>query len=252
MSLASTIRNSSALRVLQNATAPLLRRMPVESWPWAAGKVQLVRVPKSIRTLPEEAPVGPANTSIIFDLLAQAVKLDGDLAECGVWEGATLVPTALYLRQHRIGKRIHGFDSFVGFDASIAKDLELGGAEDPTKRVGGFSNTSLALVQSKLRRFGVQDVVTLYDGFFKETLPRAADQTFCFVHLDCDIYESYKTTLEFFYPRMVRGGVILLDEYDDPPWPGCNLAVDEFLAGKPETLRVARSHNQLKYYLVKA
>jgi hypothetical protein len=177
---------------------------------------------------------------------------DGELAECGVWEGASLIPIALFLRQRGIRKHIYGFDSFCGFDNSIEKDLQLGGADDPNKRVGGFSNTSLNLVQRKLKRFDLLNMVTLHDGYFKNTLYRVSDESFAFVHLDCDIYESYKTCLNFFYPRMVPGGIILLDEYNDPPWPGCNQAVDEFLADKREELIIAKSHNQMKYYLVKA
>jgi hypothetical protein len=57
--------------------------------------------------------------------------------------------------------------------------------------------------------------------------------------------------LEFFYPRMVKGGIILLDEYRDSAWPGCTQAVDEFIAGKPERLVEIKSDNHIKYYLCK-
>ena len=84
-----------------------------------------------------------------------------------------------------------------------------------------------------------------------DTLPRFANYRFCFAHLDCDIYQSYKETLEFFYPRMTPGAIILLDEYNDPPWPGCNRAVDEFLTDKPERLVEIESDNYRKWYLRK-
>ena len=76
-------------------------------------------------------------------------------------------------------------------------------------------------------------------------------EKFCFASLDCDIYESYKECLEFFYPRLVPGGVVLFDEYNDPPWPGCNKAVDEFLADKPEQLEEIESDNFIKYFFRK-
>jgi hypothetical protein len=50
---------------------------------------------------------------------------------------------------------------------------------------------------------------------------------------------------------LVKGGVILLDEYDDPPWPGCNKAVDEFLADKPEKPVAIQSDNFVKYFIRK-
>jgi hypothetical protein len=93
--------------------------------------------------------------------------------------------------------------------------------------------------------------VTLVRGYFQDTLPKYCDSQFCFVHLDCVIYESYRRCLEFFYPRMVTGGVILLDEYKDPPWPGCTQAVDEFVADKPERITEIKSDNYIKYYLRK-
>jgi hypothetical protein len=48
---------------------------------------------------------------------------------------------------------------------------------------------------------------------------------------------------------MARGGIILLDEYRDPRWPGCTQAVDEFVARKPEEIAEIRSDNYLKYFL---
>jgi hypothetical protein len=50
---------------------------------------------------------------------------------------------------------------------------------------------------------------------------------------------------------MVTGGIMLLDEYKDPTWPGCTQAVDEFLTGKAERIIETKSDNHLKYYLRK-
>ena len=103
----------------------------------------------------------------------------------------------------------------------------------------------------KAKRFGLQNV-RLAPGYFKDSFARQPqDLKFCFVHLDVNLYSSYKECIEYFYPRVVKGGIILLDEYNDPPWPGCNQALDGFLADKPETLETATSDNYQKYYLVK-
>jgi hypothetical protein len=50
---------------------------------------------------------------------------------------------------------------------------------------------------------------------------------------------------------MAPGGVILFDEYNDPPWPGCNRAVDEFLADKPEKLELINMNNYQKYFIMR-
>lgn len=59
---------------------------------------------------------------------------------------------------------------------------------------------------------------------------------FAMVHLDCDLYLPTKAALEFFYPKMVRGGLLILHDYDSGCWPGVTLAADEFFADKPEGL----------------
>jgi O-methyltransferase len=156
------------------------------------------------------------------------------------------------MRRHAPAKRLLGFDSFQGLDGSVSLDVALGGHDDDRKCVGGFSNTSYDAVDRRVRQFGLGDNVTLVQGYFHDVLRRYSDSRFCFVHLDCVIYESYRQCLEFFYPRMVPGGIVLIDEYRDPPWPGCTLAVDEFTADKPEKITEIKSDNYVKYYLTKA
>jgi hypothetical protein len=146
---------------------------------------------------------------------------------------------------------VWGFDSFEGLPESVAMDLQWGGQGDPEKRIRGFSGVSYERLTAKIEQFGLQHCVRLMKGFFKTTLPACRDQRFCFVHLDCDIYESYKECLEFFYPRTQPGGIILFDEYNDTPWPGCNRAVDEFLTKKPEQLTQIESDNYQKWYIRK-
>jgi hypothetical protein len=237
--------------LLRRWTSPLVAGRPIEQCPGWLGTLHNIKVPGNIAPNPVESTAGSANIRIIFRLLESTLGLGGDVAECGVWQGSTLIPTGLFLRRHAPAKTLFGFDSFEGLNDTVARDVVLGGEEDERKQVGGFSNTSLDNVQRQVLRFGLDRTVRLVPGYFQNTLPRFGGEQFCFVHLDCVIYESYRTCLEFFYPRMVRGGVILLDEYNDPPWPGCTMAVDEFLAGKREELREVKSENHVRYYFQK-
>jgi hypothetical protein len=241
----------AAIALLQAVTQPLFRLWPIERCPGWLATLHNVKVPGNVQPNPEESPAGTSNIRIIFQLIEQTQALPGDVAECGVWQGSALIPTGLFVRQHASAKRVFGFDSFQGLDDTVSRDVELGGEDDMRKRVGGFSNTSHQAVERRVRQFGLQSTVTLVRGYFQDTLPGYADARFSFVHLDCVIYESYRQCLEFFYPRMAAGGIILLDEYKDPPWPGCTQAVDEFIAGKPEKISEIRSDNYIKYYLRK-
>lgn len=230
---------------------PAYRDQPIWDWPSAIAPLARIKVPSAVKTPVQPQAAGSANINLVFAQLQRTSAVAGNIAECGVFQGATITPMACWLRDTSSPKHIFGFDSFAGFDDSIAPDLELGGAHTEQRRVAGFNRTSLRYVSNKLTDFGVADKVTLVPGYFAETLHQQATQQFSFVHLDCDIYQSYLDCLEFFYPRLEPGGIILLDEYDDPSWPGCNKAVDEFLANRPEQLEKLSDNNFIKYCIVK-
>jgi hypothetical protein len=236
---------------IKSITLRFYRSRPVSNWPKWASDLLEINTPANLPRKVTLSAAGGSDINIILALLDRTREVPGDVAECGVFKGSSLASIALYLRNNRLAKHVFGLDSFQGFDESVQKDIALGGAADVEKRVGGFEATSLAGVTAKLAGLGLLDAVTLIPGYFAETLQKLSERKFSFVHLDCDIYDSYRQTLEFFYHRMSFGGIILLDEYDDPPWPGCNLAVDEFLADKREKPVVIQMDNYEKYYIQK-
>ena len=65
-------------------------------------------------------------------------------------------------------------------------------------------------------------------GVFPNTTKGLEQESFCFVYLDGDLYESTRDGLEFFYSRLVSGGMIVIDDYGSRYWPGVKKAVDEF------------------------
>jgi hypothetical protein len=228
-----------------------MRNRPLATWPRWAGDAVGIKVPANVRRNPAPSPLGSANINIIRALLDRTKGLEGDIAECGVFQGATLVSIALWAREHAPARMVFGCDSFQGFDQAVLADAAMPGMADDTKRIGGFSNTSAAMVARKLALANVADRATLVQGYYADTLQRLSERQFSFVHLDCDLYSSYKDCLDFFYPRLVPGGIILFDEYNDPPWPGCNQAVDEFLGATRETLEPMMRDNYEKYFVVK-
>ena len=245
-------------RVVRVIGPSLVRNRPIDAWPGWLGRTLGVKVPQALAPKAQPDPTGAANINILCALIERARHLDGDIADCGVYLGGSTVGMALYLRQHSIAKTIYGFDSFEGFDAeSAAKDMTFGGVENEDRHLHGFNGTSIDVVQNKLKRFHLANVL-LVKGFFNRSLPEFAAShdlsqlKFCLVHLDVNLYDSYKDCLKFFYPLLVKGGIILLDEYNDPPWPGCNKAVDEFLTGLPEKLEMIERDNYQKWYVMKS
>jgi hypothetical protein len=228
---------------------PVVRNRPISTWPGWLGRALDVKVPRAVIPKKISTPAGRANINILTELIERTRSLIGAVADCGVYKAASTVGMALFMRQHGIRKQIYAFDSFQGFALeSVVRDLDLG---EVTRDNVGYSDFSLEQVKSKIRSFRI-DNITLVPGYFRDSFKAFPPNIrFSFVHLDVNLYESYCQALEFFYPRLDLSGIILLDEYNDPRWPGCNKAADEFLAGKPEKLQMASRDNYQKWYLVK-
>jgi O-methyltransferase len=157
----------------------------------------------------------------LYKLVLSTHKLPGDVAEVGVYRGGS----AKLIASLKGGKTLHLFDTFAGLPA-VKAGLDL-------HREADFHDTSLEAVQRYLSPY---PGILYYQGLFPESA-RALAKTpasFSLVHLDVDIYESTKAGLEFFYPRMVKGAVIISHDYRNLGCPGVTAAIDEFFADKPE------------------
>lgn len=75
-----------------------------------------------------------------------------------------------------------------------------------------------------------------YKGWVPERFHEVEDRRFSFVHIDVDLYEPTRASLEFFHPRMNPGGIIVCDDYNFTSCPGASSAVDDFLAALPEKM----------------
>ena len=80
------------------------------------------------------------------------------------------------------------------------------------------------LVRSNLSEF---DFIDFYKGWIPERFPEASDRSFILVHIDLDLYDPIRDSIEFFYPRLVEGGIMVFDDYGLSQFPGTKLAVDE-------------------------
>lgn len=169
-------------------------------------------------------------------ILREMPALPGSILECGVYRGATLLGMTHILNRRGIRTRMLGFDSFEGFPEPVQKDAQADGTMHPDVRAGALSDSAYEHLRSQITGLGWDDRISLTKGFFENTLASIGDQRFSLVHLDCDLYESYMTCLEFCYPRMLPGSVIVLDDYKLPAnvYPGADRAVDEFFSDKPE------------------
>ncbi len=155
----------------------------------------------------------------IYQCLKQVDSLSGDVAEVGVYKGGTGRMMAVVCASR--GKTVHLFDTFAGMP-------ECDPVHDDYVK-GYLGDTSLDLVRSNLRDC---KNVELYPGLFPATSTPVHNTMFSFVHIDTDIYRSTMDCCEFFYPRMISGGILLFDDYGSAS--GVTKAVDEFFGSKNE------------------
>ncbi len=144
--------------------------------------------------------------------------VEGNVAELGCYRG----DTSWQLNALMPERRLYLFDTFEGFDPrDVAKELELGCSEAEPGRFGGADEKKL------LERMPFPDNVTVKKGWFPETAFDMEEETFALVYMDACLYNPTLSGLEFFFPRMGRGGVILLTGCDDMKYRGVAKAVED-------------------------
>src|SRR5262249_6932749 len=144
----------------------------------------------------------------------KTLSLKGHILECGVFRGGTLLGMAhrLSCRGVREGKLV-GCDSFQGFPAPSKQDALEDGSYHQRALQGGYNETSYETLCSRISALGYGQNIQILKGFFCNTLPQLSQLKFSLVHLDCDLYQSYRTCLEFAYPRLLRDAYMVFDEY---------------------------------------
>ena len=167
-----------------------------------------------------------------FFLLSAAASVrnvEGDTADIGVRFGTSsffiLRGIDSAARQH------HLFDSFEGLSEPTAEDS---GAGQQTVWRQGQLLVEEEVTKKNLRMY--EDRCHYYKGWVPARFPEVRDRQFAFVHIDVDLYQPTRDTLEFFYERVNPGGVIVCDDYGSVLCPGARKAMDEFMDDKPESL----------------
>ncbi len=159
---------------------------------------------------------------LIYSLAKAQSKIPGAIAEVGVFEGGS----ARMICESKGEVTLHLFDTFTGlppageYDACVHRNKK------------NLYACSLESVQNYLCTF---PNVHFHAGIFPHSVGKVPqDEVFSFVHLDVDLYESTLSCLNYFYPRMTPGGVMLSHDYSI--LHGVRKAFSEFFSDKPEQL----------------
>ena len=205
------------------------------------------------RTKYWEALWHDAKKSDLVSLFEECKSLSGNVIECGVWRGRTTKLLCRSLKETKEKKIFYACDSFEGFgDSSLGnEDVKLFRPLTRLKKKFTAAQDVPAKLDKFFNYFDINGVCL--KGFFDETLDKiAADETFCFAHIDCDAYKPHLECLEYIYPRLTKGGCIVFDDYGAKAWPGAKKAVDEFFADKVEGIKFRKDRGDGAWFIQKA
>jgi O-methyltransferase len=165
-----------------------------------------------------------------------AAAIPGDVVECGVWRGGSMMAAALTLAECVDTKRdLYLFDTFEGMSAPTTLDVSADGqkasallaAPRTTDAASPWCYAGIDDVRAGMRSTGYPaERVHYVQGRVEDTIPGNAPTQIALLRLDTDWYESTRHELEHLYPLLSPGGVLIIDDYGH--WAGCRKAVDEY------------------------
>ncbi len=174
-------------------------------------------------------------------------RISGAMVECGVWKGGSMMAVARTLiRLGDVSRSLYLFDTFEGM--TPPEDIDRSYRGEPASALLAASDPEASWVWAKSPLEEVKGVLanTRYPsdrvfyvkGAVEETLPEAAPDRIALLRLDTDWYSSTYHELVHLYPRLVPGGVLIVDDYGH--WEGARRAVDEYFAEQRSAIFLQR------------
>jgi len=165
-------------------------------------------------------------------------RLPGDIVECGVWRGGSMMAVARTLLEAKDTSRtLHLFDTYEGMPPPTDRDVDHSGVSaraalhDAQKTDHVWAIASFQDVERAIHSVGYEPTkIRMVQGRVEDTIPREAPAQIALLRLDPDWYESTRHELIHLFPRLCPGGVIILDDYGH--WQGARKATDEYFAEK--------------------
>jgi O-methyltransferase len=170
--------------------------------------------------------VNPDSIWLLVGLLRHSLNIDGEIVEMGVYKGGTAAIMNKILFETASSKMFYGYDTFTGMPETDPKN-------DHHKKLD-FADTSIEMVRKLIKSYSGGKHFFLIAGVIPESCKDNIPEKIAFAHIDLDIYEAIKSSLELVYNRISPGGIILFDDYGAPSCFGARIAVDEFFEDKIE------------------
>jgi hypothetical protein len=196
--------------------------------------------PAIVRDVEPYTMTSPQRICALIDAVEYIVRNDipGGIVECGVWKGGSVMAVAKTLQMlGRSDREIYLFDTFEGMSPPGDRDVSYRGdsaaAEFQKKRNGtgnaNWCDAPLEEVRQAVFSTGYDESrFHFVKGKVEDTVPDRAPESIALLRLDTDWYESTRHELVHLFPRISRGGVLIIDDYGY--WKGARQAVDEYVA----------------------
>ena len=169
-----------------------------------------------------------------YEIYKMIKEVPGEIIECGVFKGASYLRFAMFreIFGNPFSKKIIGFDTFSKFPETTFQDDNK--ARNKFINSAGSDSISKEQLLKILDNKGLNKHVDLIEGDITETIPSYVkanpELKISLLNLDTDIYEPAVTILEHLYPKITKGGILMLDDYGTHP--GETKAVDEYFKNK--------------------
>jgi hypothetical protein len=156
-------------------------------------------------------------------------KIDGDMVECGVWKGGSSMLCAMTLKlMQETRKQVYLYDTFTGMTEPTEKDVDFKGKQASKYDFNKWCSIPLMDVKRAMRLTGYPfENIHFVEGRVEDTIPGTVPEKIALLRLDTDFYESTYHEMVHLFPRLVTGGVLIIDDYGH--FKGAREAVDKYL-----------------------
>jgi O-methyltransferase len=179
-------------------------------------------------------------------LAKKIANIKGDIVECGVWRGGMIAGIATILGN---GKTFHLFDSFQGLPPAKEIDGLAALTYQKNKNHPQYYNNCTAEISFATKIMETTGVdFQIHQGWFNETIPDfEIKEGISLLRLDGDWYDSTMVCLEYLFPQVNKGGLIIIDDYYD--WEGCSKAVHDYLSRNSIPCRIKSTQGGVCYII---
>jgi hypothetical protein len=160
-------------------------------------------------------------------------KIEGDVGECGVWRGGSMMAVALMLLANDdTSRKLYLYDTFEGMSSPTQLDKSFDGVSaesQMTQQTEKWCYASIEDVRQNILSTGYpEEKIYLVKGKVEHTIPKILPEKLSLLRLDTDWYESTKHELIHLCPQLSPEGILIIDDYGH--WQGARKAVDEYFA----------------------